>query len=163
MEAISQKVTSSFEPILPRLRQAVEQSNMFRLSTCGVIRDGPHVFTIGISCVPVSYSVTDVNFSCVCVGFTVPDAPDAQFRVSVGWHRSMVAGKHDGFSIYEANGGPFRFTDESEIQNLVAEFPRMEAAMLRGLRRGRPPSRLATAWGRLLHRCYATQIYRMPA
>ena len=161
MKLISQKVISSLDPLLARLRQAVEQSGKFRLSTCGVVRDGPHLFTIGIACKPVSFSVTDVTFSCVCVGFTVPDAPDAQFTLSVGWHRSNIAGKHDGFSIYEANGGPFRFTDESDIQSLVAEFPRMEAAMLRGLRRGQPPSRLATAWGRLLHRCHAPQTYRL--
>lgn len=157
MKAISQKVISSFEPSLTRLRQAVERSSVFRLSNCGVIRDGPHVFTIGIACEAVEYPVTDVTFSCVCVGFTAPDAPDAQFTLSVGWHRSMIAGKHDGFSIYEANGGPFRSTDESEIQSLVAEFPRMEAAMLRGLRRRQPPSRLVTAWGRLLHLCNAPQ------
>jgi hypothetical protein len=161
MKAISQKVISSFEPSLTRLRQAVEQSSIFRPSTCGVIRDGPHVFTIGISCEAVKYSIADVTFSCVCVGFAVPDAPDAQFTLSVGWHRSTIAGKHDGFSIYEANGGPFRFTDESEIQSLFTEFPRMEAAMLRGLRRGQPPSRLVTEWGRLLHRCNAPQTHRM--
>jgi hypothetical protein len=75
----------------------------------------------------------------------------------------MLASKHDGFSIYEANAGPFKFTDKSDIQNLIAEFPRMEAAMLRGLRRGQPPSRIGIACGRLLHRCHAPQIFRMPA
>ena len=163
MQPISQKVISSIDPSLTRLRQAVEQCSVFRLSTCGVVRDGSHVFTVGISCEPVSYPLTDVAFSFACVGFTVPDAPDTQFTVSVGWHRSGIAGKHDGFSIYEANGGPFRFTDESDIQNLVAEFPRMEAAMIRGLRRGRPPSRLAIAWGRLLRRCHASQTHRVAA
>jgi len=161
MKPISQKVISSIDPFLTRLRQAVEQSSMFRLSTCGVVRDCPHVFTVGISCEPVDYPVTAVTFSCACVGFTVPDASDTQFTVSVGWHRSSIAREHDGFSIYEANSGPFRFTAESDIESLVAEFPRMEAAMLRGLRRGRPPSPLATAWHRLLHRCHAPQIHKI--
>jgi hypothetical protein len=163
MEPISQKVISAFDPLLVRLRQAVEQNSMFRLSACGVVRNGPHVFTVGISCEPVSHSGNDVTFSCGCVGFTLPDAHDAQFAVSVGWYRSGIAGKHDGFSIYEANAGPFRFSDESDIQSLVAEFPRMEAAMLRGLRRGQPPSRFAIAWRRLLRRCRAPEIHRIAA
>jgi hypothetical protein len=128
---------------------------MFRLTTCGVVRDGPHVVTIGISCEPVSYPVSDVTFSFVCVGLTIPDAPDSVFTASVGWHRTSIAGKHDGFSIYEANAGSFRFTEDSDISELVAEFPRLEAAMRRGLRRGEPPSRFAIACGRLLGRCHA--------
>ncbi len=70
MKAISQKVISLFEPSLTRLRLAVEHSSMFRLSNCGVIRDGPHFFTIGVSCEAVDYSITDVTFSCVCFGFS---------------------------------------------------------------------------------------------
>lgn len=161
MNTISQKVVSSVDPLLMRLREGVQQSTLFRLATCGVVEDGPNVFTVGISCEPVGYSLTDVTFSFACVGLRAPDASEYQFTVSVGWYRSAIAGKHDGFSIYEANGGPFRFTDESDIHSLVAEFPRMEVAMLRGLRRGQPPSRFVTVVCRLLHRCHQPQTHKI--
>jgi hypothetical protein len=106
--------------------------------------------------------MTDAALSFACVGFTAPGNFVSQFTLSTGWHRSMIAGKHAGFSIYEANAGPFMFTDESDIQKLVSELPRIEAAMLRGLRRGKPPSRFVTVFGKLIGRCNKSQIHSMP-
>lgn len=162
MQIISKKLIDVIEPYLARIRNAVEQNSLFRIENCGVIRDGPHVFTVGISCEPNNFPLTDVRLSFACVGFTTPDDPESQFTLSVGWHRDMVAGKHAGHSIYEANGGPFKLTDQSDIQNLIAELPRMEAAMLKGLRRGKPPSRLAATINRIFYQCQSPQTYPMP-
>ncbi len=161
MHGVTQKIIKAMEPYVGRLRVAIEKSDQFKLATCGLIREGPNVFTVGISCDPSSYPISDVRYSFVCVGITNPEALDAKFTLSVGWHRSNIAGNHDGFSIWEANAGPFALMDESNIQELVDEFPRMEMAMLRGLRRGRPPSRLAITWGLLTNRCQPPKKYRI--
>ena len=153
------------EPQLNRLREAITQHSNFKLLNCGIFTEGAHLLSIGISCQPLNCSLTDVHFAFACVAIKSPLAKAATISANVAWGRSYLntpTVRHSGFAIYEANTVSLIYSDKTTLRRIAAGYPRLEAAMLRGLRRGHPPSRFLTFLNRIRGRCVAPRIYRLP-
>ncbi len=166
MQAIKDELLPMVEPQLDRLREAITHHSDFKLLNCGVISEEPWFFSIGISCQPLDYPLSDVIFGFACVAVKSPLAKAATIFAGVGWHRTRLNSptiRHPGFAIYEANTANLTYSDKTTLERIAVDFPRLEVATLRGLRRGHPPSRFVTFLDRITGRCVAPKTYPLTA
>jgi hypothetical protein len=128
------------EPYLARLREAVERNPGFRLVECGVLYRDRIGVAVGVECEKADGTLPDLKLTFRCS----VSPPGKGFRGTLGamvmWQRPPGQGRRER-TVYEARAQEIRYTGAPPIDELLAQLPWLEEAMLAALQRGGPMDR----------------------
>jgi hypothetical protein len=128
------------EPCLARLREAVERNPAFRLVECGVLYRDRIGVAVGVECEKADGTLPGLRLSIRCSVSPPGKGFGGRLGAMVMWRRPARAGWRER-TVYEARAREIRYTGPPPIDDLLAQLPRLEEAMLAALRRGGPMER----------------------
>jgi hypothetical protein len=144
---------SAVEPVLTRLRAAVEENPDFTLVACGALgRGADGSLTFGVECERADGTFPGLRLAFRCSR----QPPGDEFRGTLGalvlWHRPPP---HER-TVYEARRSEIRFAGPPPIDEFLPQLHRLEQVLRTALARRGPPGRTVkvyiveseAGWGR---------------
>ncbi|HEX8430947.1 MAG TPA: hypothetical protein VF625_06645, partial [Longimicrobium sp.] len=152
------------EPILaaldarrPRLLAAIQASGAYDLRVDGVFESGPNLVRACISCDCRSAAGAGAGWALAFAASVVRFPEATEMMADVSWFHEPTPAQPGRCTIHEANAKFAEYRGPSSIPGFLAEFNRLETAMLSAIRRGHPPGPLTIRWRQLLGRCRPPQ------
>ena len=152
-EALAGPIIEALDSRRARLIAAIEASGAYSLRQGGVVEFGPYLVRACISCERRAGAGAGWVLALVATVVRWPESTVAEMIADVSWFHEPTLDQPAGYIIHEASAKPAEYQGPISITRFLAEFDRLETAMLCAIRRGRPPRMWTTRWRRLLGRC----------